>query len=153
MPKRGLVRNNHSFLRHVYRIGKECNPEIDIENGAMIEIFSSIEKLMAQLVRYACHLCKLEGKKRVSELHLERICRNYERLVTSPPPEQCGRLPLMKEGEKDNLLKKQERILEIREQLRIMRMNEVRKETLGNLKLYRKEMRKRNKWFKKTMTR
>ena len=150
MPKKGLVRNNHSFLRHVYRIGKECNPEIDIEDSAMIEIFSSIEKLMKHLVRYACHLCKLEGKKRVTEQHLERICRNYERLVT--PPEQCGRLSI-EEGEKDNLLKKQERILEIRDQLRIMRMNDVKKETLGNLKQYKKEMRKRKKWFKKTMTR
>lgn len=147
MPKKGLIRKNHSFLRHVYRIGREENQSIKIEDEAMIKIFECIEKLMKQQIRYACHLSRLEGKRRVSEEHLERVGRNYLLLVTRP--EERARVVKIGQTSGDNLLKKQERILEIREKLRVLRMNEVRNETLANLEKYRKEMRKRVKWFKR----
>ena len=139
MTRHTLIRKNQSFLRNVFQIGKQLNPDFSIETDAMLEIFHSLEKLMIQHVQSATQLCRIHKKKKLSANYIRRVSQSFIILMqTSFPPSLHSTNEEV--GEDDQ---KQIRILEIREQLRVIEKEEKRQECLKRICKYKREMRKR----------
>lgn len=131
-----MIRKNHSFLYHVYSIS-----EMEIDDDAMLEIYDSMEKFFIKYIETSINLCLSRGEKKVTERHLRDVSHMVSTLRKLSFTDCQHSLRLQHDEENERNL----RILDIREQLRLLEKKEQRKKTLDRIKQYKKEMRKRTK--------